>query len=113
MRKLGERRNLVGEFLPDGEESAFYGQESIDDVGIELRAAAAQDQASGLAVRERVLVNAPRRQSIVNVGQCNNPAAERNRVACQAVRIPRPVISFVMGNRNVAGHAQEGRIGIP
>ena len=68
-----------------------------------------EDQAACQLVFKPGFINALGRQCVVDVGQCENPAAEGNLLAAQASRVAAAVEAFVVGHRDVVGHAEELR----
>ncbi len=83
------------------------GRKSVHDVGIEVSTDLRHDRGAGSVVGERVLVSAPRCQSIVHVSQRPDPPAQGNRTTSQSLRITGAVKPLVMGGCDVARHFQK------
>ena len=79
----------------------FVLQKSVDDVGVEVAARAIENDLAGLFVAERRLVDALRRQGVINVGQADDPAAQRDVLARQPVGIAAAVEPLVVASGDV------------
>ena len=70
--------------------------ERLDQLRVELRAAAAAQLRDALLVRERRPVHAARRHGVVGVDQAEQPGDERDLLAGQAVGVAAAVVALVM-----------------
>ena len=84
-------------------------QEGVDDVGVEVRAAARHDDLAGAVGRQRGLVGAGLDQGVVGVDHRDQPPGERNRGAAQAARIARAVPALVVGVDDLLGQRRAPR----
>ncbi len=103
---------VIGEALLDVHEFRFGLEERIDDVRVEMHAARFENNRLGQIVHLRVLIDAPRGERVVHVGQRHDPPAKRNFVTDQALRITAAVVSLVMRLHDLAGHPQEFGVGL-
>src|SRR5688572_2593404 len=62
----------------DRDELVFAELECLDDIGIELRAGAVEDDRTGLLVAESVLIDAFAGEGVEHVREGDDSAAERN-----------------------------------
>ncbi len=98
---------ILGEAVADGDESIFARQECGDDVGIEVCAGIGDDHRFGHVVREGGFIHPLRSESVIHIGERDDPAAQGNCVAGQVVGIAAAVEPLVMGGGDIAAHLQK------
>src|SRR5689334_21380663 len=103
--QAGDRFGLLGgEFPADLDESLFARDERVDNVRVEMFARTVDDDGPSHIMTVGILIGALRAQGIVNIGQRDNSAAQRNIGSRQPARISAAVPAFVMGRRDITGH---------
>ena len=82
-------------------------QERVDHLGIEVTAAAFEDDGSGFFVRHGFFVGTTRAQGVVHVGDGDDAGGEGDAVAAPAVGVAAAVPFFVVAAGDFAGQLEE------